>query len=118
KAMLLWASQKLDGLMSDRLKKSTVQELLSVQKKDGGWSLPTLGDWTGRDELPNDRNAPSDGYATGFVVYVLRQAGVPATDEAIKKGVAWLKSNQRESGRWFTRSLSTNNYHFITHAGT
>jgi squalene-hopene/tetraprenyl-beta-curcumene cyclase len=118
KAMLLWAAQRVDGLMSDKLKKSTVQELLAVQKSDGGWSLPTLGDWTGRDELPNDRNAPSDGYATGLVVYILRQAGLPAQSEPIQKGVAWLKSNQRESGRWFTRSVSTDRYHFITHAGT
>jgi squalene-hopene/tetraprenyl-beta-curcumene cyclase len=34
------------------------------------------------------------------------------------KGIAWLKSNQRVSGRWFTRSLNTDNYHFMTNAGT
>jgi squalene-hopene/tetraprenyl-beta-curcumene cyclase len=118
KAMLLWASLKLDGLMSDKMRKSTITELLALQKSDGGWSLPTLGDWVGRDELPNDRNAPSDGYATGFVIYVLRQAGVPAGSDPIQKGVAWLKSHQRESGRWFTRSVNTDRYHFITHAGT
>ena len=33
-------------------------------------------------------------------------------------GVAWLKTNQRTSGRWFTRSLNTDKNHFITHAGT
>ena len=118
KAMLLWASQKVAGIMSDKLKKSTIQELRSSQKADGGWSLPMLGDWVGSDERPNDRGAPSDGYATGLVIYVLRQAGVPANDEAVQKGVAWLKSNQRESGRWFTKSINTDRYHFITHAGT
>lgn len=118
KAMLLWASLKLDGLMSDRMRKSTITELLALQKSDGGWCLPSLGDWVGRDELPNDRKAPSDGYATGLVIYVLRQAGLPAAAAPIQKGVAWLKSNQRESGSWFTRSVNTNNYHFITHAGT
>lgn len=118
KAMLLWAAQKVDGLMSEKLRKSTITELLAVQKSDGGWSLPTLGDWTGYDELPNDRNAPSDGYATGLVIYILRQAGAPAGDAKIQKGIAWLKSNQRASGRWFTRSLNTDRYHFITHAGT
>ena len=56
--------------------------------------------------------------ATGLVVYVMRRAGVPARDEAIGRGVAWLKANQRESGRWFTRSLNTDKHHFITHAGT
>lgn len=118
KAMLLWASQKVTGIMSDKLKQSTIQELRTIQKSDGGWSLPMLGDWVGSDERPNDRTAPSDGYATGLVVYVLRQAGVPASDPAIRKGVTWLQSNQRESGRWFTKSINTDRYHFITHAGT
>ncbi len=48
----------------------------------------------------------------------LRQAGVPASDPAIQKVLTWLKSNQRESGRWFTKSINTDRYHFITHAGT
>jgi squalene-hopene/tetraprenyl-beta-curcumene cyclase len=118
KAMLLWASLKVDGLMSDTLRRSTIKELLALQRGDGGWSLPSLGDWVGKEERPNDRNAPSDGYATGFVIYILRQAGVPAADPPVQKGIVWLKQNQRESGKWFTRSLSTDKYHFITHAGT
>jgi len=118
KAMLAWASVKLDGLMSDKMRKSTITELLALQKTDGGWSLPSLGDWVGRDELPNDKSAPSDGYATGFVIYILRQTGMPASSAPIQKGAAWLKSNQRESGFWFTRSVNTDRYHFITHAGT
>ena len=118
KAMLLWASQKVSGIMSAKLKQSTIQELRTAQKADGGWSLPMLGDWVGFDERPNDRTAASDGYATGLVIYVLRQAGIPANDPAIQKGVAWLKSNQRESGSWFTKSINTNRNHFLTHAGT
>jgi hypothetical protein len=31
--------------------------------------------------------------------------------------VEWLKTHQRESGRWFTRSLNQDNMHDITHAG-
>jgi squalene-hopene/tetraprenyl-beta-curcumene cyclase len=118
KAMLLWASQKVEGLMSDKLKKATILDLRNAQKADGGWSLPMLGDWVGWDERPNDRNAPSDGYATGFVLYILRQAGVPKDDPTIQKGLTWLRSNQRESGRWFTQSINSDRYHFITHAGT
>ena len=90
----------------------------SLQRPDGGWSLPSLGDWKRRDGTPNDKDAPSDGYATGLVVYVLRQAGVPAEDEALRRGVAWLKTHQRASGRWFTRSLSNDKAHYITNAGT
>jgi len=119
KAMLLWASVKVEGLMSEKLRESTIKELRSWQRADGDWSLPSLGDWVGKEEQVNDRvGSPSDGYGTGLVVYILRQAGVPASDPAIQKGVTWLKQNQRESGRWFTRSINTEKYHFITHAGT
>lgn len=60
----------------------------------------------------------SDGYGTGFAVYILRQADVPANDPRIGKGIGWLKANQHESGRWFTRSLHQDSKHYITHAGT
>ena len=49
---------------------------------------------------------------------VLRGAGVPVNEPPIARGVAWLKSHQRESGRWFTRSLNKDNEHFISHAGS
>jgi squalene-hopene/tetraprenyl-beta-curcumene cyclase len=32
--------------------------------------------------------------------------------------VTWLKANQRESGRWYTRSLNNDKAHYITNAGT
>ena len=120
KAMLLWASQLIEGLLPPVAKTAIVAELKAKQREDGGWSLPSLGNYKRRDEAksPNDPNAPSDGYGTGFTLFVLRQAGVPADDAAIKKGVAWLKSNQRESGRWYTRSLNNDKAHYITNAGT
>ena len=55
---------------------------------------------------------------TGFAIYVLRQAGVPAEQPRIQKGIAWLKTHQRASGRWFTRSMWKDSKHYITHAGT
>jgi squalene-hopene/tetraprenyl-beta-curcumene cyclase len=70
------------------------------------------------NETPNDPNAESDGYGTGFVTYVLLQAGVKPTDLAVANAVRWLKANQRESGRWYTRSLNNDNAHYITNAGT
>ena len=60
----------------------------------------------------------SDGYGTGFTLYVLHRAGVAADDPAIVKGIKWLKSNQRESGRWFTRSLVKDETHYLTHVGS
>jgi squalene-hopene/tetraprenyl-beta-curcumene cyclase len=118
KAWLLWASMKLDGLLTAEERQQLVKDLLARQREDGGWSLASLGDWKGHDGRENDKNASSDGYGTGLVVYVLRQAGVPAKDKAIQRGIAWLQTNQRASGRWFTRSLNTDRAHYITNAGT
>ena len=120
RAMLLWASARLDGLLTADERKATVAALLAKQRADGGWALPSLGAYKRRDaaKTPNDPAAPSDGYATGLIVFVLREAGVAAKDPAVKNGVAWLKANQRESGRWYTRSLSNDKAHYITNAGT
>ncbi len=100
-AMLLWAGNYGNSLISE----------------DGGWALATLGDWKRADGTEQDITT-SDGYGTGLVIFVLRRAGVLADSPPIKRGVAWLKSHQRESGRWFTRSLNKDNKHFISHAGT
>jgi squalene-hopene/tetraprenyl-beta-curcumene cyclase len=118
KTWLLWASIELDGLMGPAERDRTVAELLALQRFDGGWNLPSLGDWRRRDGTPNDKNGPSDGYATGLVVYVLRQAGVPAAADPIQRGVTWLKTHQRSSGHWFTRSLNGDKLRSISNAGT
>ena len=39
-------------------------------------------------------------------------------DPALEKGREWLRANQRESGRWFTRSLFKDEKHYLTHVGT
>ena len=116
-AMTLWATTYVDDLMSAEDQKACIEQLLALQKEDGGWGLATLGDWKRADEKQQD-TLSSDGYGTGFVIYVLRRAGISATDDRIQRGIAWLKSHQRASGRWFTRSLNKDSRHFITHAGT
>ena len=118
KTMLLWASLKLDGLMTAERREAVIKELLVAQRADGGWNLPSLGPWKRQDGKPNDKQAASDGYATGLIVYVLRQAGLAADNDAINRGVTWLKGNQRASGRWFTRSVNADRAHYITNAGT
>lgn len=118
KTWLLWASLKLDGLMTADDRAQTVKSLLQLQRKDGGWSLPSLGDWKRLDGTANDPDAPSDGYATGLVVYVLRQSGMDADKEVLRRAVDWLKANQRASGRWYTRSLNADRAHYTTNAGT
>lgn len=116
--VLLWADARSPGWMSAADRRAAVQAVFGAQRTDGGWSLPSLGDYKRKDGSANDRNAPSDGFATGFALVVLREAGTPASDFRVRRGVAWLKRNQRASGRWFTRSLSNDRFHYITHAGT
>jgi squalene-hopene/tetraprenyl-beta-curcumene cyclase len=118
KAWLLWASVRLDGLLSPEEQQKTVKDLLALQRADGGWSLASMAEWEGQAGKVDGKNAPSDGYGTGLVVYVLRQAGVPAEDKAIRRGVAWLKSNQRESGAWFTQTLNGSQHQFLAHTAT
>ena len=115
---LLWASLKVEGLMTLNARAETVAQLRSLQRPDGGWGLPSLGDWKRLDGSPNAKDSPSDGYATGLVVYVLRQAGVPADDPAARRGADWLRAHQRASGRWFTRSLNHDKAHLIANAGS
>ena len=49
---------------------------------------------------------------------MLTKAGLKSDNVVIQKGLAWLKKNQRQSGRWYTRSVSRDSRHFLTHAGT
>ncbi|MBI1830589.1 MAG: squalene--hopene cyclase [Planctomycetes bacterium] len=117
KAMILWVAGYLDGFMSQDEKSTTAKELLGKQLPDGGWSAPALVPWP-RGDKKEPEPMVSDGYGTGFTIFVLRQAGVPANDPALVKGIAWLKANQRESGRWYTRSLFRDNKHYLSHVGT
>jgi squalene-hopene/tetraprenyl-beta-curcumene cyclase len=117
KMWLIWASLKLDGLMDSAEREQTLNDILALQRDDGGWSLPSLGRWNQRNGRPNDQ-AASDGYATGLILYVLRQTGVGADTESIRRGVTWLKTHQRASGRWFTRSLNGSRANVIANAGT
>ncbi len=73
--------------------------------------------YLGRDGVYKSSLA-SDGYATGFVIFVASQAGLPASDARLQQGLKWLKSNQRASGRWFTPSQASHTQHLISNAGT
>lgn len=99
RAMLLWASLFVDGLMTVDERKATIEKLLAAQGKDGGWNQYSLLESAPSPDTPN---YVSDGYSTGFIVYVLRQAGVPADQAKIARGLGWLRTHQRVSGRWHT----------------
>ena len=76
RAMLLWAGSYLGELQTDDERKATIKELFKLQKADGGWNVATLGDWKRADKKEQDTES-SDGYATGFCVYVLRRVLTP-----------------------------------------
>ena len=63
-----------------------VQQLLSAQNEDGGWSQIKL--------------ATSDAYATGQTLYALAEAGVTKDDAAIRRAQSFLEKSQRQDGAW------------------
>jgi squalene-hopene/tetraprenyl-beta-curcumene cyclase len=113
----LWAATKWPGLLAPAVRKSIVDSVLGRQQPDGGWGLSSLG-WTWRGlslhSLINlwmhSNDSPmagkSDGYATGLIVFVLGQAGVPRGDAHLQRGRSWLLRNQNQSeGLWPGYSL-------------
>ena len=116
--MLLLASQYVARMVTRDERQQTIAELCAAQTPDGGWSSASL---LAPADRPSDPQAltSSDGYATGFVLYVLRQAGkLPASDPHLRQGVAWLKTHQRASGRWFTPSVSGKKRNVLSLEGT
>lgn len=122
RGMLLWASSYVDGLVTQEQRSAWVEELRGLQREDGGWASGDLGAWrqqTGTPDEP-DVHVESDGYGTGFVMFVLMQASVQPSDPVIEQGVSWLTSHQRERGHWWTQSLrnAPDTANFLTHTGT
>ena len=114
RAVLLWASAKLPGLLDPARQKSLINEVLNKQQPDGGWSLTSMsGDWKRHDGTPQE--ARSDGYATGLIAFALQQAGISQENAQLKKGLAWLAANQsRTEGFWLAYSLNNNEEHHIS----
>jgi squalene-hopene/tetraprenyl-beta-curcumene cyclase len=123
----LLASTRLKRVVTDAQQAALIEELVRVQRDDGGWSLDALGPWKWSKTAPPVKSpgeldasllAQSDGYATGLVVYTLKQVGVSSGNAALRKGLRWLETNQRPSplpdvpGRaWHAHSLNYDREH-------
>jgi squalene-hopene/tetraprenyl-beta-curcumene cyclase len=114
RAVLLWASAKVPGLLEPERHKALIRELLSKQEADGGWSLTSMaGDWKRHDGTAQE--AHSDGYATGLITFALLEAGISEENAQLKRGLLWLTANQnRTDGYWLAYSLNNNEEHHIS----
>jgi squalene-hopene/tetraprenyl-beta-curcumene cyclase len=121
---LLWASTMVHGLLTPAEQKSIVDEALSKQQSDGGFSLSSfVGAWKRHDGTPLE--SKSDGYATGIVTLALQQAGIKRDQPQLQRALMWLTMNQNKSeGRWLAYSLnkqqdlSSDVGHFMSDAAT
>jgi squalene-hopene/tetraprenyl-beta-curcumene cyclase len=114
RAVLLWASAKVPGLLDAEKQKAIITELLSKQQPDGGWSLSSLsGDWKRNDGTPQE--VKSDGYATGLITFALQQARIPKENVQERQALAWLAANQSKTeGNWPSSSLNKNREHHLS----
>lgn len=113
---------------SERL--ADIAMLWSKQHDDGGWStrdMSATNDWSEHmtdvviqliEGLPDAASPESDPYMTALAICLLREAGVPSSDQRLVKAIGWLKAEQRVSGRWWMHSLYRGNYHFSTYIAT
>ena len=110
---LLWTASEYPGLLSEKQKRALEEMIFAHQQFDGGWSIRSFAlpeEWgrgTRAAKLRSEAEfgfPQSDGHMTGLAIIALRKAGVPSSDPLIQRGVSWLLSNQRSSGRWWTRS--------------
>ena len=117
RAWALLAASRLPEALSPEQAAAILRDLTAAQRPDGGWAIADLGPWRWtRTESPfappgtidQSLHGVSDGYATGLVVYAVREyarthrllAGVAAPLRntvlpAIDKGKAWLMANQQ-----------------------
>ncbi len=120
----------LPELIAPAERASAIQLLSQKQLPDGGWSLRRMSDTRNWSDLmsdavitlidgqPDAASPNSDPYMTAFAIVLMRQNGIPASDERIQRGIAWLKREQRVSGRWWMQSLYRGNYQYITYIAT
>jgi squalene-hopene/tetraprenyl-beta-curcumene cyclase len=122
--------QYMPELVPQSERDAALSLLSTKQHADGGWStrdMSPIDDWHFEmtpfvlnliKNLPDHEKPESDAYMTSLAIVLMRQNDVPVSDPRIQKALAWLKREQRESGRWWMHSLYRGNYHYITYIAT
>jgi hypothetical protein len=106
RAMLLWSSSNLRGLLSTEERESIIAVLWKAQAPDGAWRLASLGHWRHADGVTVD--STGDGYATGLIAYALEEAGSAPSEPHLARALAWLAQHQdAATGMWSASSLNT-----------
>lgn len=79
-----WAGDRGEGV------ETRARKLLALQRADGGWAqTPHLS---------------SDAYATGQVLYLLRELNIAGAGNALRRGEEFLLRTQHPDGSWFVPS--------------
>lgn len=101
--LVLWASAKMPGLVSENARRSIVSDIVKAQDADGGWSIQSLGQWKQHEAATPSTG--SNAYATAFTACVLRQSGGAAP--ALARAQTWLKGRQDpRTGAWGAASMN------------
>lgn len=130
RAIRIGIATSMPDVVSPEQLSADIAMLWSKQHQDGGWSTRDMAEtnnWSAHmtdvvvkliEGLPDAAHPESDPYMTALAICLLRESGTPSSDPRIQRGVEWLKSQQRESGRWWMHSLYRGNYHFSTYIAT
>lgn len=89
RAMLL-AGLKWAGVRGQKFEEAA-KGLLAIQREDGGWA--------------GNPHLESDAYSTGESLHALAESGaIRVTDDAYRRGAAFLLKTQRPDGSWHVKS--------------
>jgi squalene-hopene/tetraprenyl-beta-curcumene cyclase len=103
--MLIWASSKLAGVLTDAKRAAIVDEIWRKQQPDGGWTIESLGAWAKHEDAPP--SAGSNSYATALLALTLERAGVAPSNAGLQKALDWLKTHQDPKlGYWAADSMN------------